>query len=247
MDLKIEPMCLGEVVVDGSFLVWGWDQGTSYRIPFSSYLILGGDHPVMVDAGARSVSDMREEMGLEVFQSEEQTLEWNLARHGLKPEDIGTLIITHLHVDHTGLADKLPNASIYVQRAEMHYAAAPYFPPGFYDRVDIAKLVDPLYHQLKFLEGDAEIMPGVRVILTGGHAPAHQMVYVDVDSGQAIITGDNVYRKDPALKGPLLSPPGLVHNLADAMLAVEKIVHDGKHILPMHDPAVYDEYPDGVY
>ena len=52
MALEIHPMCLGEVVVDGSFLVWGWNAGQSYRIPFTSYLILGGDHPVMVDAGA---------------------------------------------------------------------------------------------------------------------------------------------------------------------------------------------------
>src|ERR1700722_6933456 len=91
MGLEIHPMCLGEVVVDGSFLVWGWSQGQSYRIPFSSYLILGGDPPVMVDAGARSVEDMHRDMGLETGQTEEQTLEANLARHGLAPEDIGTL------------------------------------------------------------------------------------------------------------------------------------------------------------
>jgi N-acyl homoserine lactone hydrolase len=244
MGLEIQPMCLGEVVVDGSFLVWGWNPGQPYRIPFSSYLILGGDHPVMVDAGARSVEDMHRDMGLETGQTEEQTLEANLARHGLAPEDIGTLILTHCHVDHTGLADRLPNARIRVQRSELQYAAAPYFPPGFFDRIDIAKLVGPLYGQIDFIEGDAEIAPGVRVLLTGGHSPGHQMVYVELDSGLAIITGDNMYRKDPALS--IQFPPGLVHDLGEAMRAVAKITREGRHILPMHDPVIYDEYPDGV-
>jgi N-acyl homoserine lactone hydrolase len=244
MGLEIHPMCLGEIVVDGSFLVWGWNHGQPYRIPFTSYLILGGDHPIMVDAGARSVADINRDMGLETGQSDDQTLEANLARHGLVPRDIGTLILTHLHVDHTGLVDQLPNARVRLQRTELQYAAAPHFPPGFFDRIDIAKLVGPLYGQLDFDEGDAEIAPGVRVLLTGGHSPGHQMVYVDVDSGQAIITGDNVYRKDPALA--MQFPPGLVHDLADAMRAVAKITREGKHVLPMHDPVVYDEYPDGV-
>jgi N-acyl homoserine lactone hydrolase len=244
MGLEIHPICLGEIVVDGSFLVWGWNHGQSYRIPFTAYLILGGDHPVMVDAGARSVEDIHRDMGLETGQTAEQTLDANLARHGLVPEDIGTLILTHLHVDHTGLVDRLPNARIRVQRSELQYAAAPYFPPGFFDRIDIGKLVGPLYQQIDFVEGDTEIAPGVQVLLTGGHSPGHQMVYVALDSGLAIITGDNIYRKDPALA--IQFPPGLVHDLGETMRAVAKITREGTHILPMHDPVVYDEYPDGV-
>jgi hypothetical protein len=30
------------------------------------------------------------------------------------------------------------------------------------------------------------------------------------------------------------------------MRAVAKITREGQHILPMHDPVIYDEYPDGV-
>jgi len=244
MGLEIHPLKLGEIVVDASFLVWGYDQGTKHRIPFTAYLVLGGDHPVMVDAGARDCAGIQAAMNLECAQSPEQTLEAQLGNHGVTPEDVGTVVLTHLHVDHTGLLDRLPNARFKVQRAEMQYAAAPYFPPGFFDRIDIAKMVGPLYDQIDFLEGDAQIAPGIRTVLTGGHSPAHQMVYVDVDSGQAIVTGDAVYRKDVAME--INFPPGLVHDLGDAMRALDLIRRDAKHVLPMHDPTIYDEYPEGV-
>lgn len=244
MPLEIHPLTLGEIVVDSSFVVWGFNQGEKRRIPFTSYLITGGEHPILVDAGARDVDAIRREMHFETTQSAEQTLEVGLARHGLTPDDIGTLVLTHLHVDHTGYVDRLPNARIKVQRRELQYAAAPHFPPGFFDPTDVAKLIGPLNGQVDLLDGDAEIAPGVRTILTGGHSPAHQMVYVDLDSGLAILTGDNVYAKRPALD--IDFPPGLVHDLADTMNAIARIKAEGVHVLPSHDPTVYEDYPDGV-
>ena len=70
------------------------------------------------------------------------------------------------------------------------------------------------------------------------------MVYVELDSGLAIITGDNMYRKDPALSTQF-SPASCTIS-AEAMRAVAKITREGRRILPMHDPVIYDEYPDGV-
>lgn len=244
MGLVIHPMCLGEVVVDNSLLVWGWEQGQKSKIPFNSYLILGGDEPVMVDAGARDVADLSEQTGLEVTQTEDQSLEAQLGRHGVKPEDIGTVIITHMHHDHAGMVDKLTNAKIRIQRSELQYAAAPFFPQVLYDRVDVAMMVNDVYDRIDFDEGDVEIAPNITALLTGGHAPGHQMVYVELDSGLAIITGDNIYRKSTALE--MNFPPGLTHSIPDTMRAIKKIAREGKHILPMHDPVVHDEYPDGV-
>lgn len=44
---------------------------------------------------------------------------------GLRPEDITTLIVTHLHYDHAGGLHLFPNATLHMQAAEMAYATGP--------------------------------------------------------------------------------------------------------------------------
>ena len=50
----------------------------------------------------------------------------SLAEEGLKPEDIDTVIYTHLHNDHAGNADLFPDAVTYVQKAEYDNMLSPY-------------------------------------------------------------------------------------------------------------------------
>ena len=242
--LEIHPMNLGEGLADTSFLCWGLTPGEKRWVPNSAYLILGGETPIMVDAAFRDAEELTANSGFPFRRHPEHELEANLARHGLEPGDIGLLVFTHLHLDHTGLADKAPNARLLVQRTELQYAAAPMFPVVFYERVDIAKLVDPLWSRVELLDGDVELAPGVRAVITGGHSPGHQMIYVDVASGQAIITGDLAYLADPGVTEQ--RPPGYVVNMADTLAGLARIKRDALHVLPMHDHAVFEQYPDGV-
>lgn len=244
MSLTIHPMNLGEGDVETSFLAFSWTPGNTLRVPFTSYLILGGPTPVVVDAGVRPEPGAENDVGSAPIVGPEHSLDGQLARHGLEPGDVGILTFTHLHADHTGLADRFPNARLLVQRSELQYAAAPLFPDYLYDRTDIAKLVGPLWPQVELLDGDTEMIAGVRGVVTGGHSPGHQMLYVKVDSGTAIITGDTMYVAKPAIELGL--PPGYVVSMPDALAAIAQIKRDADHVLPMHDFAVYDAYPQGV-
>ena len=244
MSLTIHPLHLGEAEVDQSFTVWGTEAGKRHWVPIVSYLILGADQPVLVDAGFSTPERMYEHSGIPTRQSADQTLEAQLARHDLDPADIRYLIHTHLHIDHAGLDYKLPNARIFVQRRELQYGAAPLFPAAFYDRLDIRRLVEDLWDQVELLDGDAEIVPGIQAIFTGGHSPGHQMFYVELDSGRAIITGDNTYNL--ALGFERGVPPGYFTDLSQVMAALKRIARDGKHILPMHDAVVFERYREGL-
>lgn len=237
MSLEIHPLKLGEVQLDSSFLVWQMNPGTPFVAPCTGYLILGGDTPVLVDSGFRNVVPP-------FTQTPEQTLQANLARHGLEPGDVGLVIHTHVHVDHCGLDDLLASAKILVQRSELEYAAAPLFPPFLYDPDDVARLSGPLRGRLELLDGDSAPAPGIRTVLTGGHSRGHQMLDVELDSGTAIITGDIVYLTDPGLTQQL--PSGYWLDLADVMAGLERIKRDATHVLPMHDPSIYERYPEGV-
>jgi N-acyl homoserine lactone hydrolase len=242
--LEIYPMTLAEGQADTSFLCWGMTPGTTVWVPVTSYLILGGETPIVVDAGIRDAAELQANSGMPFRTEPAHALTTNLARHDLEPEDIGLLVLTHLHFDHSGLVDKFPNARLLVQRDELQYAAAPMFPAVFYERVDIGKLVEGLWSQVEVLVGDTEVAPGVRTVVTGGHSPGHQMVYVDVPSGQAVICGDVAYLEDPGVTQGI--PPGYFVSLPDALAGLERVKRDADYVLPMHDAAVYDKYPDGV-
>ncbi len=111
-----------------------------------------------------------------------------LAALGVSRADIDTVIDTHLHDDHcTGNfrldADDsrepaFPNATYLVQRREYADATRPnertratYLPDNFV----------PLFEsgQLRLLDGDSQIAPGVTALLTPGHTPAHMSIRIE--------------------------------------------------------------------
>ncbi|TME75744.1 MAG: MBL fold metallo-hydrolase, partial [Chloroflexi bacterium] len=75
-----------------------------------------------------------------------------------------------------------PQAPFYLQRLEYEgrhrYADTP------------AQWLDFAGARVELLDGEREIVPGVRVITTPGHTPGHQSVEVDTSAGPALLTGD---------------------------------------------------------
>jgi glyoxylase-like metal-dependent hydrolase (beta-lactamase superfamily II) len=101
--------------------------GTRVNLAINGYLILGGETPIVIDAGCR-VGCI--EKGIHAFQrTSEQTLAAALARFDLDVSEIGILALTHLHSDHTGELDALPNARIFVQREDCSTPPRPITPP----------------------------------------------------------------------------------------------------------------------
>jgi N-acyl homoserine lactone hydrolase len=93
-----------------------------------------------------------------------------LAQIDLSPADISLVINTHLHFDHCGQNSVFPHAPIYVQRSEAERAER-----------ESARLWDWfgfMNARFELLDGDAEIVPGVRVVATPGHTVGHQCVIV---------------------------------------------------------------------
>lgn len=111
-----------------------------------------------------------------------------LAALGIAPHEIDIVINTHLHDDHcTGNlcvdADGVPkpafpDATYLVQRREYEDAIA----PNERTRATYsAENFIPLYQsgQLRLLDGDADIAPGVSAIVTPGHTPGHMSVRIE--------------------------------------------------------------------
>lgn len=176
------------------------------RIPLGMRCLLI-EHPsglVLIDTGSGNKEDAKftDIYGIENAGANGRTaLEDGLAQLGVRSEDVSFVINTHLHFDHAGgntyvdpagaLHPSFPKAKYFVQGGEYGYAthtnertAASYF----------ARNYVPLYEsgQLELIEGDREILAGIRSMVTPGHTPHHQSVLIESDGQTALYLGDLV-------------------------------------------------------
>ena len=130
-----------------------------------------------------------------------------LRKVGYRPEDVDTVILTHLHFDHAGNFDAFPNAQVYVQRVEYErwkevIGRLPDREAGkqnwmlssldleIFERFDRA-VADG---RVSFLEGDKELAPGITCRLAADtHTFGSQWVEVATQAGPHVIAGDCVY------------------------------------------------------
>jgi len=158
--------------------------------------------PILIDNGAGNKEDPKfhDIYGVENAGADGRTrLEDGLHVLGLKPEDIVLVIDTHLHFDHAGgntmrdvdgtIRPTFPNARYVVQEGEYHYAthtnertAGSYFAHNF---VPIAEA--GLYD---FVNGEKEIVSGIRALPTPGHTPHHQSILIESAGEKALFIAD---------------------------------------------------------
>ena len=123
----------------------------------------------------------------------------------LIPRDVVFVINTHLHFDHCGGNRLFAGVPIYVQRLEREAARAEdYTIPEWVD-FDGARYME--------LEGEEELLPGLRVVPTPGHTPGHQSVLVETDDGLVIVAGDVAYSWDE-FDDPANAAAGMLAGLA---------------------------------
>lgn len=142
--------------------------------PIPGYLI-------QTDAGRNILVDTGfpiEEIGTEPFPGFHLTPEDHvvvqLARVGLSPADIDTLVCTHFDFDHAGAHDLFTDSDLVVQRS--HYELAMSGTTSRFDRY--RKHWDSPTLRYRLVDGDTPLAPGVELIDTSGHAIGHQSVLV---------------------------------------------------------------------
>jgi glyoxylase-like metal-dependent hydrolase (beta-lactamase superfamily II) len=121
-----------------------------------------------------------------------------LARLGLAPGDIDLVIDTHLHNDHCGgnttyvdgqPVAVFPNAEYVVQRREYQDAMQPN------ERTRATYILDnykPLVErgQMRLLDGDTELAPGITGIVSPGHTPGHMSIRIESGGQHAAFVDD---------------------------------------------------------
>ena len=160
-----------------------------------------------------------------------------LAAIGVDPASVETIIVSHLHYDHSGNYDLFPRARYHLQDREMeyatgramcHHAIRNSFEPDYV----VAMVRKVFAGRVEFHDGDDLIAPGVSVHHIGGHTKGLQSVRVDAAHLYAHLDGGRVFPT--------------VYNVAETLEGygrLRKLAASPKHVVPGHDPIVLKRYP----
>jgi glyoxylase-like metal-dependent hydrolase (beta-lactamase superfamily II) len=152
---------------------------------------------VLVDAGMgdKITLEMAEQQNFRLEQPNGGLVD-DLARHGVSPDEVDLVVLTHLHIDHCGSSTRIldgqlvptfPRAQYWVQRREWDDA---HHPNERTRATYLSANFDPIEAsgQLCLLDGDANITRGVRVAVAPGHTAGMQAIVVEPPgSGQAVV------------------------------------------------------------
>ncbi len=180
------------------------------RIPqrTNCVLVRTGQQNVLIDTGYGNKLTEKERNNFGTEPGE--PLIASLSEIGLTRDDIHMVVLSHLHFDHAGgatcvedsgrIVPTFPNATYVVQRHEWVTATAEY--PELRAAYSLPNFV-PLKEsgQLRLIDGNVEIVPGIRAWVTGGHTEAHQSIVIESGGQGAVYLGDvcPTFRHLPAL------------------------------------------------
>jgi glyoxylase-like metal-dependent hydrolase (beta-lactamase superfamily II) len=235
---RIHPIVLGTKIFDKGMMTYQHDYGREYVIPIYAWYLEGGDQNVLVDTGEmhpiRS-PDREAAIGGRIY-----TFEEGLDRWGLQPEDIDVVIHTHLHNDHCENDYKCVNAEIYVHAAELARVHDPH-PLDFRYMEDFIEDVEA-NGQLRIVEGDQVIRPGIQVIHTPAHTPGGLSVAVATEQGLAVITGfcviDENFNPPRTVRAMEMEviPPGTPVDPCQAYDIMLALKDRADLLIPLHEP-----------
>lgn len=161
-------------------------------------LVQTGGKNILIDVGMGDNLDEKAQRNWRIKRTH-GNMRAALARLNLTPEDIDLVINTHLHSDHCGgnvllepdgtVRPAFPNAEHVVQQREYEDAMHPNERTrGTYFAFNYEPLVRS--GQMRLLNGDCDLAPGVRGVVTPGHTPAHMSVILESGGQYAMFVCD---------------------------------------------------------
>jgi glyoxylase-like metal-dependent hydrolase (beta-lactamase superfamily II) len=128
----------------------------------------------------------------------------NMKAAGIDPLRVDTILVSHFHPDHIfGLMAKETNAPVF-PNAEIIVTASEYkwwTDPAVIDKLPEARkglgrriqAVFPTWKNIRQVEGDVEVAPGIRFVNAPGHTPGHTAFHLASGNRQLMISNDAFY------------------------------------------------------
>lgn len=228
-----------ELTVPEGLLMHGGAPDKMVTVPCPAYLI---EHPkglVLFDTGChpKVADDPVGHWGpfaaaLQAKYPKEMFLDNQLKGLGYKMDDVKYVVISHLHLDHTGYMHAFPKARFLIMANELRYA---YWPDpdrrGVFIFADIAPTRN--FDWLE-LDSDFDLFDdgSLHMLKTPGHTPGECSLYVRLPNRKILLTGDTIHLRAQLTTGATM---GLDTDPIQSALSIQRV----KAIRDMHEATVW--------
>jgi len=117
-----------------------------------------------------------------------KALREKLAERGILPEDVTDVLLSHAHYDHIVNFPMFPNARIAIGRQELQWAAGVRAGTGPVAELYVSALL--AMPELRLMDHDQEILPGITAYLAPGHTPGHLVFVLEGEESDVIFVQD---------------------------------------------------------
>lgn len=259
-DIEVRYISAGAFKLDGGSM-FGIVPRTMWEkkmVPDDKHRLLFGCNSLLVRAGGKNIlvetgNGTKWDAKLRQIYSfpENDPLTESLNAAGIEPEQIDMVINTHLHFDHAGGNTRFengrpvpafPNARYVVQKAELEHAMHPterdrasYYPQDF------LSITEEKRWQL--VEGETDIVPGIRVVPIPGHNLSIQGVQIR-GGGKSLMYVSDLLPTRHHLPLPWIIAYDLypLTTLETKRKWIGEFVRDGWTVVLGHDP----DFPSGT-
>jgi glyoxylase-like metal-dependent hydrolase (beta-lactamase superfamily II) len=224
-------------------VIWNTEWEKETEINYYIWVVKGGGETIIVDCGV--TPSLAQQMQLQGYVNPVEVL----SRIGVEASQVQTVVITHIHFDHTNGTELFPKASFYVQEKEFNFwmkdpvAKKPPFlmlsdPVG---NTHLSKLEGT--ERLILIKGDQVILPGIELLLAPGHTPGLQAVAVNTAKGTALVGSDcaHIFRNYEEE-----IPSCFIADMVSWMKTYDKLksrVSSPDLLFPGHDMKMLTQYP----
>ena len=168
-------------------------EGSKVKTAVNAYLINTGKNLVLIDTGIGGVPGPQRGKVID-----------NLRAAGYEPEQVDTVLLTHMHRDHVGgLVDTdgrmlFPNARVWANRLESDFwlsekQAGEAKTDMLKSAFKIAQFSTAPYRaagKWHLFQHKDEVVPGITAVLIAGHTPGHTLFRVKSDDQRLFVWGD---------------------------------------------------------
>ena len=163
-EITITPIRVADLLAEGE------------RMPVYVHVIDHPDARVLVDTGMTELHPAVADMDPRLSPLNKQK--------GFDLASIDIVVNTHLHFDHCGGNHLFAGKKIYVQRRELDDARSK-------DDYTIREWVDAPGVEYVTVDGEFELLPGLRLVPAPGHTSGMQVVVIET-SGRPVVVGGDV-------------------------------------------------------